>query len=117
MTLKEISEKFPLGSLVIGTEKGIFYTETQGIVLAHREEKPGEIRVLIAWIVGRHETFWNCQVWETIEEIEPYGEIEAVKKLIEFASRLLSDFPAIICIGEIDTLKDAIDKCEGAYGL
>ncbi len=42
---------------------------------------------------------------------------DAVKKLIEFAGRLLQDSPATICIGEEDKLKEAIDICEGAFGL
>jgi len=110
MTLKEIAKKFPLGSIVMSKK------DRWGIILGHRETVPGMARVRVAWVIDPHDTFEHDKATSP-EDIEPFGEIEAVKVLIEFAGRLLQDSPATICIGEEDKLKEAIDICEGAFGI
>ncbi len=115
MTLAEIAEKFPLGSLVV-SKKDYPHFGKMGIVVGHREgHQSGEIFVKIAWIVDRNITFeWGL----FSDDVQPYGEIEAIKTLIDFAGRLL-DGEAIEPLGKPDreNLEDAIDICEGAFGL
>ena len=110
MTLKEIAEKFPLGSIVMSKK------DRWGIILGHRETVPGMARVRVAWVVDEHDTFEHDKATSP-DDIQPFGEIEAVKVLIDFAGRLLQDSPATIGRSEEEELKDAIDICEGAYGL
>jgi len=107
MTLKEIAKKFPLGSIATN-KKGRW-----GIILGHRETVPGMARIRIAWVVDPHDTF-ECSKAASPEDIEPFGEIEAVKVLIDFAGRLLE---TDLGRPDIEKLENAIDICEGAYGL
>ncbi len=110
MNLKEIAEKFPLGSIVTNKK------DRWGIILGHRDTVPGMARIRVAWVIDPHDTF-ECSKVISPEDVKPFGEIEAVKVLIDFAGRLLQDSPATICIGEEDKLKEAIDICEGAFGI
>jgi len=116
MTLAEIAKKFPLGSYVLGTERG-YCPDELGIVLGHREALPDQACMRVAWFMGLHDTFERQSEGTFPEEVEPFGEIEAVKKLIEFAGRLLQDSPATIGRSEVDELGDAIAICEGVYGI
>jgi len=109
MNLKEIAEKFPLGSIVTNKK------DRWGIILGHRETVPGMARVRVAWVIDPHDTFEHDKATSP-EDIEPFGEIEAVKTLIEFAGRLLQG-EATLGRGEEDKLKEAIDTCEGAFGI
>jgi len=109
MNLKEIAEKFPLGSIVTNKK------DRWGIILGHRETVPGMARVRIAWAIDPHDTFEYDKATSP-EDIEPFGEIEAVKVLIDFAGRLLQG-EATLCCGEEDKLKEAIAICEGAFGI
>lgn len=109
MTLNEISKKFPKWSLIIKKVPGNL--KKVGIILGYPEYRPDDVLLSIRW--------WDdgkCAL-EDPNNIQPYGEIDAVKTLIEFAGRLLQDSPVTICIGEEDKLKEAIDTCEGAFGL
>ena len=109
MTLKEIAKKFPLGSIVMSKK------DRWGIILGHRETVPGMARVRVAWVVDEHDTF-ECSKVISPEDVKPFGEIEAVKVLIDFAGRLLQG-EATLGRGEEDKLKEAIDTCEGAFGI
>ena len=107
MNLKEIAEKFPLGSIVTNKK------DRWGIILGHRETVPGMARIRVAWVVDPHDTF-ECSKAASPGDIEPFGEIEAVKVLIDFAGRLLESD-----LGKPDRekLEQAIDICEGAFGI
>jgi len=107
MNLKEIAEKFPLGSIVMSKK------DRWGIILGHRETVPGMARVRVAWVVDPHDTF-ECSKVISPEDVKPYGEIDAVETLIDFAGRLLETD-----LGKPDRekLESAIGICEGAFGL
>ena len=111
MTLNEIAKKFPKWSLIVKKEPDKL--KKIGIILGYPEYRPDDVLLSIRW--------WDdgkCALEDpNNNDIQPYGEIDAVKTLIEFAGRLLQDSPATICIGEEDKLKEAINTCEGAFGL
>lgn len=113
MTLAEIAKKFPLGSYVLGTEKG-YYPNKMGIVLGHREAVPNKACMRVAWFEGLYSTFERQSVGTFPEEVEPYGEIEAVETLIDFASRLLETD-----LGRPDRekLENAIAILEEVHGI
>jgi len=60
-----------------------------------------------------HDTFEYSKA-ASPDDIQPYGEIEAVKTLVDFAGRLLETD-----LGRPDRekLENAIDICEGAFGI
>lgn len=114
MTLEQ-ALAIPVGSRVIFKGK-------EGILLAHNERsttgKGDQVPVLVAFYNEKRSDYKDL-VTMTVspESLEPYGEMDAVKKLIEFAGRLLQDSPATIGRSEEEELKEAIDICEGAYNL
>ncbi len=114
MTLEQ-ALAIPVGSHVIFKGK-------EGILLAHNERsttgRRNQVSVLVAFYNEKRSDYKDL-VTMTVspESLEPYGEMDAVKKLIEFAGRLLQDSPATIGRSEEEELKDAIDTCEGVYNL
>lgn len=111
MTLNEIAKKFSVGGLVKHVHKCSVHI---GILLALHESP--QAMATVAWYDSKKDDFGDIHK-TYVKFLEPYGEIDAVKTLIEFAGRLLQDSPATICIGEEDKLKEAIDICEGAFGI
>lgn len=111
MTLQEVAKKFPLGSLAI-SKVGPHFGKI-GIIVGHREDQFGDIYIKICWIIDEHKTFeWGLYS----DDIQSYGEIEAVKTLVDFAGRLLQGEATLGC-GEEGKLKEAIATCEGAFGI
>jgi len=111
MTLEQ-ALAIPVGSHVIFKDK-------EGILLAHSEHsttgRRNQVPVLVAFYNEKRNDYKDL-VTMTVspENLEPYGEIEAVETLIDFASRLLETD-----LGRPDRekLEKAITICEGAYGL
>jgi len=105
MTLQEVAKKFPKWSLIVKKEPDKL--RKIGIIIKYIERH--KVLLHILW-EDDEDTF------EYPEEIKPYGEIEAIKTLIDFAGRLLQG-EATLCCGEEDKLKEAIATCEGAFGI
>lgn len=84
-----------------------------GIILGHRETVPGMARVRVAWVVDEHDTFEHDKATSP-DDIQPFGESEAIKTLVDFAGRLLESD-----LGKPDRekLEQAITTCEGAFGI
>jgi len=114
MTLAEIAKKFPLGSYVLGTSEGC-YPHKMGIVLGHREAVPNKACMRVAWIEGLYSTFERQSVGTFPEEVEPYGEIDAIRALVEFADGCLDS----VSLGRPDRekLENAIAILEEVYGI
>ena len=112
MTLAEIAKKFPLGSYVLGTEKG-YYPNKMGIVLGHREAVPNKACMRVAWFEGLYSTFERQSVFP--EEVEPYGEIDAIRALVEFADGYLDS--ASLGRPDRENLENAIAILEEVYGI
>ena len=112
MTLKELQEKFPIGSMVMSKK------DRWGIILSRYEAimNPSASMAMVAWYSDITKGLTHIEKVH-IDTLEPVGEYEAVETLINFAGRLLQDSPATIGRSEEEELKEAIDTCEGAFGL
>ena len=114
MTLAEIAKKFPLGSYVLGTEKG-YYPYKMGIVLGHREAVPNKACMRVAWFEGLYSSCERQSAGTFPEEVEPCGEIEAIKALIEFADGCLDS--ASLGRPDREKLEKAIAILEEIYDI
>lgn len=108
MTLKELQEKFPIGSMVQSGER-------MGIILSRYEAiiNPAASGAMVAWYSDITKGLTRFEKVH-INTLEPVGEYEAVATLIDFASRLLETD-----LGKPDRekLEQAIATCEGAFGI
>lgn len=108
MTLNEIAKKFSVGGLVKHVHKCSIHI---GILLALHESP--QAMATVAWYDSKKDDFGDIHK-TYVKFLEPYGEIEAVKTLIDFAGRLLE---ADLGKPDREKLESAIDTCEGAFGL